>query len=112
METLGQAQRRFAKMAAELVLYIYEQGYEVTLGDAFRDPRAFGVMGVQGPYGRGYSAHKQKLAIDLNLFKEGQYLASTKDHEVFGLWWESQGGTWGGRFGDGNHYSFEYRGVK
>lgn len=111
VETLGQAQRRFAKMVAELILYIYSQGYEVTLGDAFRDPRSHGAQGVAGPYGRAYSAHKNKLAVDLNLFKNGVYLPETSAHQQFGEWWESKGGTWGGRFHDGNHYSLTFRGI-
>ena len=29
-----------------------------------------------------------------------------------GEYWESIGGSWGGRFNDGNHYSLEHNGVK
>lgn len=112
LETLGQKQRRFSKMVAELIMYIYSQGYECSLGDAFRDPRAFGVQGAPGPYGRAYSAHKNKLAIDLNLFKDGIYLPETAYHQQFGEWWEARGGTWGGRFKDGNHYSLEHGGIQ
>ena len=63
-------------------------------------------------YGRENSLHKDKLALDLNLFKDGRYLASTEDHEPLGLFWESIGGSWGGRFDDGNHYSLEHRGRR
>jgi hypothetical protein len=28
------------------------------------------------------------------------------------VFWESIGGSWGGRFNDGNHYSLEHRGMK
>ncbi len=49
----------------------------------------------------------RRLAIDLNLFRDGRYLETTEDHAPLGLFWESLGGTWGGRFRDpdGNHYS-------
>jgi hypothetical protein len=50
--------------------------------------------------------------LDLNLFKDGKYLALTEDHKPLGEWWESQGGAWGGRFNDGNHYSLEHEGIK
>ena len=40
--TLRENQSKFAKMAAELILKAYELGYEVTLGDAYRDPRLHG----------------------------------------------------------------------
>jgi len=29
-----------------------------------------------------------------------------------GLYWESIGGSWGGRFGDGNHFSLEHEGRR
>lgn len=111
-ETLGQKQRRFAKMVGQLLAKIHELGYECTLGDAYRDPRLHGEMGVQKGYGHPASAHKIRLAIDLNLFKDGVYLASTEDHQPIGEWWESIGGSWGGRFRDGNHYSLAHGGVR
>lgn len=110
-ETLGQAQRRFSLMVANLIWAAHHMGYEVTLGDAYRDPRVFGIMGERMGYGESRSAHKQRLAIDLNLFKNGKYLDTTEAHRQLGEWWESQGGTWGGRFNDGNHYSLKFNGI-
>ena len=112
METLGQKQRRFARMVAKLINKAYELGFEVSLGDAYRDPRLHGEMGVKKGYGAGRSCHKLRLAIDLNLFRDGRYLDRSEDHRQLGEWWESQGGTWGGRWGDGNHYSLEHDGAK
>lgn len=105
--TLRENQSKFAKMAAELILKAYELGYEVTLGDAFRDPRLHGDFGVKKGYGAANSFHKKRLAIDLNLFKDGKFLGPSDDHKKLGEWWESKGGTWGGKFkqADGNHYS-------
>lgn len=102
--SLRQQQSEFARKVALLILFAYEQGYEISLGDAYRDPRC--------GYGHPQSFHGKKLAIDLNLFKDGKYLTASKHHEPLGLFWESLGGTWGGRFGDseknkdGNHYSW------
>ena len=112
--TLGQKQRLFAKYVPRLIDKAYELGYEVTLGDAFRDPRVHGDVGIKKGYGHAKSAHKQKLAIDLNLFKDGVYLPNTEDHKELGKFWESihELARWGGRFNDGNHYSFEHNGVK
>lgn len=110
--TLFLKQTHFARMVAELLAFIWSQGYEVTFGDAYRDARVFGPMGVRQGYGESRSAHKQRLAIDLNLFKDGHYLTGTESHRIFGEFWESKGGTWGGRFNDGNHYSLEHDGVK
>ncbi|MGL5646688.1 MAG: M15 family metallopeptidase [Clostridium sp.] len=111
-ETLGQKQRRFTRMIAELITFAYANGYELTVGDAYRDPRLHGDMGVKKGYGHASSNHKQRLAIDFNLFKDGKFLTSTEDHRPLGEFWESIGGSWGGRFNDGNHYSVEHNGVK
>lgn len=112
METLSQAQYKFSRMVPRLIDKAHEMGFEVTFGDAFRDPRVFGAVGVKMGYGHYKSCHKLRLAIDLNLFKDGEFMQTTSDHKPLGEWWESQGGTWGGRFEDGNHYSLEFGGMK
>ena len=99
MARLRQKQTEFAKAVARLIDAAFVLGYEVTLGDAYRDPRC--------PYGAKNSAHKKRLAIDLNLFKDDRYLTRTKDHKKLGKYWESIGGIWGGRrWSDGNHYEW------
>lgn len=110
--TLGQKQRRFTLMVATLINYAYDKGYELTLGDAYRDPRLHGEMGIKKGYGHPKSAHKIRLAIDFNLFKDGHFLTETESHRFLGEKWESMGGSWGGRFEDGNHYSLEHNGVR
>lgn len=110
--TLREKQSKLVKMLAELLDFAHAKGYEITLGDAYRDPRVFGQMGESKGYGRSRSNHKLRLAIDLNLFKDGKFLSTTEDHKFLGEKWESMGGTWGGRFNDGNHYSLEHEGNK
>lgn len=110
--TLGEKQRDFPRMIADLILWAYSQGYQVTFGDAYRDPRLHGIVGEKKGYGAARSCHKMRLAVDLNLFKDGRYLSLTEDHRPLGEKWESMGGTWGGRFEDGNHYSLEWEGSK
>src|SRR5699024_1170004 len=102
----------FTRMVADLIVYAYEQGYELSLGDAYRDPRSHGAVGQKIGYSSANSLHKERLAIDLNLFKDGKFLTATEDHLPLGEFWESLGGTWGGRFNDGNHYSLEHGGRK
>ena len=94
--TRGDKQRKFSKMVALLILYAYERGYEITLGDAWASSGH-----IEGSF------HYKRLAIDLNLFKDKAYLTETEDHLFLGEFWESIGGSWGGRFKrkDGNHYS-------
>ena len=110
--TLGQKQRHLVRMLARLIDYAHELGFEISLGDAYRDPRVHGDFGVRASYSAARSQHKRRLAIDLNLFRIGQYLTRTEDHADLGAFWESMGGTWGGRWNDGNHYSLEHEGYK
>lgn len=94
--SLRKDQSKFAHMVALLILYAYEKGYELTFSDAYAHDGH-----------REGSFHYKRLAIDLNLFKGGKYLTRTEDHEPLGLFWESIGGSWGGRWEDGNHYSYK-----
>jgi len=112
MSVLSDKQRLFAEMVGELLRWIYANGYAVTFGDAYRDPRVFGTQREKQGYGRMKSNHKLRLAIDLNLFKDGMYLTGTEDHKPVGEHWEDLGGSWGGRFNDGNHYSLEHEGRR
>lgn len=117
---LGDKQRLFVEQIARLVLWAYEQGYALTYGDAYRDPRLHGQIGEKKGYGHAKSCHKYRLAVDFNLFKkvngEWLYLTSTEDHRPLGRKWESMHplNRWGGRFPnpDGNHYSMEHEGSK
>ena len=113
---LGQKQRQFAFHVHQLIQHIYAMGYEVTLGDAFRDKRALGERGDEGPYGRNASAHKQRLAIDLNLFVDNQWIRATAPYKPFGTYWKAlhKDNEWGGDFpgkGDGNHFSRRHNNI-
>jgi len=94
--SLRKQQSQFARMLSLLINYATLQGYEITFGDAYAKSGH-----IDGSF------HYKRLAIDLNLFKNGEYLTETQDYKPLGLFWESIGGTWGGRFEkpDGNHYS-------
>ena len=111
---LGDKQRLFSRLIANLLEFAHSRGYEVTFGDFYRAQRVHGEIGEKVGYGHSKSAHKNRLASDLNLFLEGEYLTRTKDHEPLGIYWESlhPDCRWGGRFKDGNHYSMEHNGVK
>ena len=112
--SLGNEQRRFTLCVAKLIIWAYDNGYEITLGDAYRDPRLHGHIGFKEGYGHARSNHKQRLAIDLNLFKDGEYLASTAAHRPLGEFWETldDKASWGGFYNDGNHYSYKYGGMR
>ncbi|MGO2457018.1 M15 family metallopeptidase [Vibrio casei] len=114
--TLGDKQRAFTRMIADLIQFAYNSGFELTFGDAFRDSRVHGAMGKKKSYSASSSNHKIRLAVDFNLFVNGEYITKG-DHPAYiqlGEYWESLGGSWGGRFkgGDANHFSLEHNGRK
>lgn len=112
--TLGQKQRLFTTLVAQLIVKAGELGFELTFGDAYRDPRLHGPVGTKLGYGHAKSGHKNRLAVDFNLFKDGAFLQTSDDHQPLGEFWESLHPLcrWGGRFNDGNHYSIESDGMK
>jgi hypothetical protein len=96
---LRKEQSRFVFMVSQLIQFAYIEGYELTFATAYV---------ARNCVCRVYTSfHRKRLAIDLNLFKDGVYQRSTEAHRPLGEYWESLGGTWGGRFKrkDGNHYS-------
>lgn len=111
--SLGAKQRLFSLLVSRLLSRAYELGYELSLGEAYRPPETAALYAKKGK-GISGSLHSQRLAIDLNLFQDGTYLRKSEDHRPLGEWWEKQHELcrWGGRFGDGNHYSFEHGGKK
>jgi len=93
---LSDEQQDFVRAVGHLLIYAYSLGYEITFGDTY-----------PGKYDhKEGSFHEKGLAIDINLFKDGQYMRRTEDHRPLGKYWELLGGSWGGRWNDGNHYSW------
>jgi hypothetical protein len=109
--TLRERQSLFTVLVAKLIQHAYGLGYELSFGEAYRSPEEAARQAAKGT-GIADSLHTQRLAIDLNLFKDGHYLSSTSAHKPLGEWWEAQHPMcrWGGRFRDGNHYSLTYGG--
>lgn len=114
--TLLEKQQKFALLIARLIQTANNYGYEVTLGEAWRSPETAAAYAKQGK-GIKNSLHCQRLAIDLNLFKYGKFLTGTEDYRWLGEQWELLSYNeieccWGGRFGDGNHFSIRNNGIK
>lgn len=105
--TLREKQSAFAALVADLIVHARSLGFELSFGEAYRSPEEAARLAKAGK-GIKASLHCQRLAIDLNLFKDGKYLSSTEAHRPLGEWWEQLHPLcrWGGRFNDGNHYSF------
>ena len=114
--TLREKQSIFVNLIAELIFHAQSLGYALTFGEALRSPEEAMRLSKLNK-GIKNSLHISKLAIDLNLFRNGKYLTKSEDHKQLGEWWEKQSFAdikciWGGRFGDGNHYSIEHQGRK
>ncbi len=111
--TLSEKQQLFTVMVANLIHWAEERGYRLTFGEAFRTPEQAALNAKKGS-GISNSLHTQRLAVDFNLFVNGQYQTRTEDYLPLGEYWESLGGSWGGRFKsrpDGNHFSLNITGC-
>lgn len=113
---MSQVQEHFAQDVARLILKAAELGYGVTLGDAYRTPEQAAANAIVGT-GIRNSLHCERLAIDINLFKDGVYITDSRGHVELGAWWKALGPDhrWGGDFvtrKDFNHYSISPDGVR
>ena len=102
---LSEAQRVFTLNMAKLIQWAYDQGYELTFGESFN---AAGTGHMKN------SNHYIRLAQDLNLFKDNEYLTKSEAYEPLGSFWVSLYplNRWGGDFKskDGNHFSMLWEG--
>lgn len=113
---LSEKQRIFTRLVAKLIEYAYSQGIECTFGETYRPMETAALYAKQGK-GIKNSLHCDRLAVDLNLFKDNKYLADGPEYKILGEYWESLGGPlfqtfWGGRFSDPGHYSIGDNGRK
>jgi hypothetical protein len=117
---LGERQRAFTLMVAQLIIFAYARGYELTFGEAYRTDAQQELHLKSGKSRVKRSKHQDRLAVDFNLFVNGVFAKDAGAYRMLGEKWESLGGRWGGRFGvkpesyatevgwDANH--FEYNG--
>ena len=104
--TLREKQEIFTKNLAKLIEYIFDSGYTCTLGEAWRTQEQADIYAAKG-IGSKNSLHLQRLAIDLNIFKDGKWLKRSEEYEFAGIYWMAldEANTWGGSGNDGNHFS-------
>jgi hypothetical protein len=108
--TLREKQSLFAIHLAQLIVWIYSRGWEVTLGEGAIESTRREHLHMPN------SLHRKRLAQDLNLFIDGEWI-SDGSHQAWleiGVQWEHSHplASWGGRFGDANHFSFTHNGVR
>lgn len=107
--TLSEKQRVFARNIALLILWAYDNDYEVTFGEAFRPQVTQDYYLKNGQTRTKNSKHTKRLAVDFNLFKNGKYLTKTEDYTEMGQHWMTlhKDNVWGGSWKsikDGNHF--------
>lgn len=95
--SLRDDQSEFVRAVGLLITYAYYLGYELSFGDTY--PGKF-------KHKKG-SFHERGLAIDINAFMQDTYLTDTEDYKPLGEFWESLGGSWGGHWDDGCHFSWK-----
>ena len=96
---LVEKQIKFTQNVSLLIQYAICIGYQVVIADAARMDR------------RGHkkkSKHYEKLAIDLDVFRENKPLESPEHSFKLGLFWESLEHVWGGRFKTESYNHFEF----
>lgn len=137
--SLGSLQRAFARCLASLEAKILADGFEFTLGEGYRTaeqaainslslfdrariraileakyPVVADAIGASISQGIKNSVHTSRLAQDLNLFKDGEFLIKPEDYTPFGEYWKTLHplARFGGDFGDYDHFSFQWNGAK
>jgi|SRR5882762_295977 len=113
--TLGAQQRRFLPFVAKLIDYAYSQGFELTAGELYRTPEQAALNAKSGA-GIAHSLHTQRLAVDLQLFKDQVYLTDPAAYRPLGEFWKTLDPDccFGGDFKsvDADHFSLTWNGVK
>jgi len=111
MTILLEKQQNFTVMLCQLLQWLHQSGYACTVGEAMRTKEQAAAYAAAGQ-GLKNSLHCDRLAIDLNIFRGTRWITSSSELEPVGLYWESLGGSWGGRFDDGNHFSVSHEGRR
>jgi len=97
------AQEKHTYRIGLLLLFAHNAGIGLTQGDAFRDPRVHGEIGVKMAYGHKNSCHKLKLANDLNAIDDQEHVTLHDE-------WDRLGGA-KRLLNDMNHYSSGWKGM-
>lgn len=91
-------QSEFLMNFAKLILHAQGLGYEVTAGELWRPPEMQEIYLKTGRSRVAYSRHQDRLAGDLNFFRDGALVTKREDLKPLGDYWESLGPEyrWGG----------------
>lgn len=111
--TLHDAQALHVKLVASLIKFTYNSGFQLTWGEAYRTTEQ-AQWDVAHKTGILMSVHCDRLAVDLQLFKDGVYITDSAAYKFMGDYWKSLDPScrWGGDFHtvDADHFSIEWQG--
>jgi len=113
--TLGQKQEEFSICLANLICWIYAQGWAIRMGEVLRTKEQAEIYARTGK-GILNSVHRKKLAADIFLSIDGKVTWNREDYKPIGDKWKSLHplARWGGDFKrrDAFHFSLEHNGVR
>jgi hypothetical protein len=107
-------QNEFTLDMVKLIDYAFQQGFTVTLGEAYRTKEQQDIYIAQKKSKTANSMHLKRLALDLNFFKNGELIESNKELYEIGKYWESLdeknrwGGSWRGLIESGQSTFDDY----
>jgi hypothetical protein len=96
--SLVNEQAAFLLDVGRLVQYATDQGWAVTGGELYRTPEQQAIYVKTGRSGTMNSLHLQRLAVDLNFFRDGKLIWDKAALAPLGAYWESLHplNSWGG----------------
>jgi len=107
---LSQSQRIFSLNLAKLIIWIYDNGMECTMGEVLRTQEQQEIYVKSGKSKTSNSKHLLKLAADINLFIGGEYKTDKESYKEMAKYWKSlhennvAGYDWGW---DSNHFEMK-----
>jgi hypothetical protein len=81
-------QSQFLKDVARLILFCEREGLVITAGEMYRPPEMQKIYVQTGRSKTMNSRHGQRLAIDLNFFKDGKLIYDIPTLTPVGKYWE------------------------
>ncbi len=96
--TLSDKQKIFTFNISKLITFAFSKGYELTFGEVYRTEEQQKLYVAQGKSKTMDSRHLQRLAVDFNIFKDGQLINDPAIIQPIGDFWITLNtdNVWGG----------------
>jgi hypothetical protein len=107
-------QMLFFRLITVFSQWMLDNGYSCTDGEAWRSPEEAAIQAAKGA-GVAHSLHTERMARDINAWKDSKQLLTANDYRPLGEQWKSMHSLarWGGDFArvDADHFSLTFGGV-